>query len=154
EDAERDLALDQAVEFYDLVLDLRPETRRDARLLERRALVLANAARRAEAAVAYTEAAAADIGIDRDEARTALYGQAAEQFFYGGELRKGMSLLQRVLDDLGVHVPRSTRARSIVGQWLRLRFMLRRSYFERRDAPPIDARTRARLDTLWRAIRG
>jgi hypothetical protein len=153
DEAERDLAFDQAVELYDVVLDNRPESRRDRVILERRARVLANAARRMEAALAYEEAARA-IGIgEQEETRTALRGQAAEQFFCGGELRKGMAVLQGVLDDVGVRVPSGVIGRSIRGQWLRARFILRGT--ARGSATqPLDAYTRARLDALWRTTRG
>ena len=154
EEAERDLAFDQAVEMYDIVLDVRPAARADRALLERRALALANAARRTEAALAYEEAARAIQGTGHDEARTALRGQAAEQFFYAGELRKGMSVLQGVLDELGVRVPGGRPGRSIQGQWLRARFMLRGCQVDTRDRQSTDARVRARLDALWRATRG
>jgi eukaryotic-like serine/threonine-protein kinase len=154
EEAERDLAFDQSVEMYDLVLDLRADARADRALLERRARVLANAARRVEAALAYEEAAGAVEGKDQEEARTALRGKAAEQFFYGGELRKGLSVLQGVLDDLDVHVPAGPRGRLLSGQWLRGRFILRGCHVKPRDLDSTDSRVRARLDALWRATRG
>ena len=130
------------------------DRRSERHLLERRALLLSHAARRAEAAAAYEEAARA-AGVDgHDEERTALRGQAAEQLFYGGELRKGMAVLEAVLNDLGVRVPTGSAGRTIAGQWLRARFIARGPTIPSRSHDATDAHVRARLDALWRAARG
>jgi hypothetical protein len=154
EESERDLALDQAVEMYDIAIDLVSATGADRRLLERRALALANAARRIEAALAYEDIARSIEPDGHREERTSFRGLAAEQLFYGGDLPKGMTVLREVLDDLGVHVPTDPWVRSIGAQWRRVRFMLRGCRVDTRDVQSTDARTRARLDALWRATRG
>ena len=151
EEAERDLAFDQAVEMYDIALDLDESARGNRGVLERRAMALAHAARRSEAAVAFE--AAARVAFDDAEVRLALRGQAAEQFFYGGELHKGLEVLQGVLGDVGVRTPAGPLARSIVATGLRARFLVSRPRVRAVPAP-LDARTRARLDALWRVING
>ncbi|HEY8548910.1 MAG TPA: protein kinase [Vicinamibacterales bacterium] len=151
QEAAHDLAFDQAVEMYDVALAHGPDAR-DSTLLERRADMLAHAGRRAEAAVAY-EAAAASTGRPRD-ARAALRVQAAEQFFQGGELKRGLAVLESVLGDVGIRVPRSTRGRMLKGMWYRLRFMARGSALHRRDPAAIARPLSMRLDALWRTARG
>jgi eukaryotic-like serine/threonine-protein kinase len=154
EEAERDLAFDQAVELYDVVLGSRADARSDRRILTRRALALANAARRVEAADAYEDAAQADGGQADSEERNALRGQAAEQFFYGGELARGLAVLRGVLDDLGVRLPARPGARMLLAQLLRARFIVGGGRIGATTPGWTDASGRARLDTLWRATRG
>ena len=153
EQAERDLAFDQAAEMYDVVLALRAGARSDLRILERRALMLAHAARRAEAGLAYEEAARVIPLGAQGEQRLSMRGQAAEQYFCGGELRKGLSVLHDVLDDVGVHIPDHMLARLAAGQWLRAKFMVR-GYRLGRRADATYPGTLARLDALWGATRG
>jgi hypothetical protein len=152
-EAERDLAFDQAVDMYDVALKFRMGAATDPEVLERRAQMLANAARRTEAAHAY-EATARVIANVNSEARTALRVQAAEQFFYGGELRQGLSVLEGVLGDIGIRLPAAPLARSIGGQWRRAKFIVRGSRVSARDPSTIKPDTRARLDALWRVTRG
>jgi hypothetical protein len=151
EEAERDLAFDQAVEMYDVAVELGDDARDNRALLERRAIALANAARRREAALAFAEAARVAEGDA--EVRLALRGQAAEQFFYGGELHKGLAVLERVLADVGVRTPAGPLARSIVATGLRARFLVRRPR-ARQPRPAQPDERAARLDALWRAING
>jgi hypothetical protein len=151
QEAARDLAFDQAVEMYDVALAHGPYAR-DRALLERRADMLAYAGRRAEAALAYEATAAA---VDEPGgARAVLRVQAAEQFLHGGELKQGLAVLEGVLGDVGIHVPRSLLGRSLAGLWYRARFIARGSAFELRDPATIDRVASMRLDALWRTARG
>jgi eukaryotic-like serine/threonine-protein kinase len=151
QEAERDLAFDQAVAMYDVIV-AHAQNGRDRDVLERRATMLAHAARRTDAALAYEMAA--DAVEDKGEARTALRVQAAEQFLYGGELQRGLTVMQSVLSDVGVHVPASPTVRSLAGTWYRIRFIIRGSRFEARSADVIQASVRMRLDALWRTTHG
>jgi hypothetical protein len=152
QEAERDLAFDQAVDMYDVVLAVTPGAESDADVMERRAGALANGARRTEAALAY-EAAARAMAAG-GETRTAIHVRAAEQFFYGGELRRGLEVLERVLEDVGIRIPRRPLARALGGQWRRARFIVRGSRMQPREPASIPLETRVRLDALWRATRG
>ena len=150
QDAARDLAFDQAVEMYDVALAHGSHSR-DRALRERRADMLAYAGRRAEAALAYESAA--ELRED-DQARATLRLQAAEQFLYGGDLKRGLEVLESVLGDVGIRVPRTALGRSLRGLWYRLRFIARGPSFEPRDPASLDRATAMRLDTLWRTTRG
>ena len=151
QDAAHDLAFDQAVEMYDVVLAHGPSPA-DPALLERRADMLAYAGRRTEAALGY-EGAANVLGGE-EQTRATLRVQAAEQFFYGGELKRGLAVLESVLDDVGIRVPGTTLGRSLAGLWYRVRFVARGPSFEPRDPATIDRATAMRLDALWRTTRG
>src|SRR5690606_21731238 len=118
--------------------------------LARRAEVLAHAARRAESAHDYQLAAAA---ADDRERRTVLRVHAAEQLLYGGELKRGLTLLQEVLAELGVRLPASALRRALQGAWVRRRFVMRGPAVAAR-ARPAASGTSIRPAALWRTARG
>lgn len=151
QEAERDLAFDQATEMLDVAI-AHTESAALPELLERRARMLSYAGRWTEAALGY-EKAAHEISSP-GEARTALRIQAAEHFFFGGELKRGLAALEAVLSEIGVAVPRTPTGRALRGLWLRARFIVRGAGLAPRDESAIDPAARMRLDALWRTTRG
>jgi serine/threonine protein kinase/tetratricopeptide (TPR) repeat protein len=105
--AARGLAFDRAADLYRRALDLSPtDVAEQHRLYEQLGAALANAGRGAEAAEAYLKAAeGAEVGKNRDLRR-----RAAEQFLRSGHVKEGLRVLDDVLREVGLRLPRTPRA--------------------------------------------
>ena len=134
--AARDLAFDRAADLYRRALELSPaDVAEQRRLYEQLGAALANAGRGKDAAEAFLNAAeGADVGKNRDLRRC-----AAEQFLRSGHVEEGLRVLDGVLREVGLHLPRTPGAAQwswrLRCAWLRLRglrFRLR----EERQIPP------------------
>jgi hypothetical protein len=134
--AARGLAFDRAADLYRRALRLSPANLAEQRpLYEQLGAALANAGRGAEAAKALLNAAdGAEVGKDRDLRR-----RAAEQFLRSGHVEDGLRVLDGVLREVGLRLPRTPRAARwswlLRCAWVRLRglrFRLR----QEREIPP------------------
>ena len=134
--AARDLAFERAVDLYHRALDLSPADVAEQRpLYEQLGAALANAGRGEEAAKALLNAAkGAEVGKNRDLRR-----RAAEQFLRSGHVEEGLRVLDSVLREFGLRLPRTPRAAwwswLLRCAWVRLRglrFRLR----QEREIPP------------------
>ena len=144
------LAFDRSASFYRHALALSPISSRAQAWREGLAAALANAGRPADAAEAYLRAAA-DAG---DLRRVELQRRGAEQFLIGGHIDRGLELIRTMLANMGMAVPRSSRAAMLPLLWRRARLRWRGLHFVSRDVNDIDADTLLRLDTCWSATTG
>ncbi|MGD8862064.1 MAG: protein kinase [Myxococcales bacterium] len=152
ERAASDFAFERAAALYRLALGWLPNGD-PARfeLLTRLAESFALADRRAEAADLLLEAAdQRDGGADAAELRR----RAAEILILGGHVRRGVSLLEEALSNLGVAIPDSPR--HAMEAWAALRTdIARRGYHCSPHRPAEMAEPDARrLDTMWAAAFG
>jgi hypothetical protein len=134
--AARRLAFDRAAGLYRRALRLAPADEAGQRPLhEQLGDALANAGRGAEAAEAYLKAAeGAEVGKSRDLRR-----RAAEQYLRSGHVEEGLRVLDEVLREVGLRLPRTPRAALwswlLRCAWLRLRG-LRSCRREERELTP------------------
>jgi len=149
--ADEALAFELAAELWAAALRLGhhdDDLRRD--LLVRRAENLAYAGRGPESAEAFLAAAE---GAD-PQAGFQCRRMAAHELLVSGHVHEGLRLLDAVLAEIGMHLPRSTAAakRSLVWAWTRI--ALRGTRFHERTTP--DARTldHLRLDVMRTASLG
>jgi serine/threonine protein kinase len=134
--AARGLAFDRAADLYRRALGLLPDDVAERRrLYEQLGAALANAGRGKEAGDAFLNGAeGADVGKNRDLRR-----RAAEQFLRSGHVVKGLEVLDDVLREVGLRLPRTPRKarRSWLLRCARLRDRgLRFCLREERDIPP------------------
>ncbi len=145
--AEQALAFHRAADLYRFALDLDFGAERP-RIQRALAQALAWAGRGGEAGAAYEACLALpDLA---DQARV-LQRLAAEQYLRSGHLEAGARVLLQVLGAHGIRVPGSRRAALTSAMGHRLRFLLRGSGFERREAPELPVDDLERLDALWAA---
>ena len=150
EKASAALAFDRAASFYGFALELNPSAPDVRAWKEGLASSLVNAGRPAEGAEAYLRAAE-----DSDPARRVeLQRRAAEQFLTGGHIDRGLDLIRRVLESVGVSYARSPRVAAVRLVWRRFRLWWRGLGFEPRRAEDLDGRVLLRLDTCWAAAAG
>jgi tetratricopeptide (TPR) repeat protein len=114
--ARRVLAFDRAATYYQTALDLSQDAAGESDLHRWHAEALAYAGRPTESANAYQAAAAAAAGDDRTE----LERCAAEQLLRGGEIVRGLSVVDGILSELGMARPRTltSAVRSLILQRL------------------------------------
>jgi tetratricopeptide (TPR) repeat protein len=144
------LAFDRAAAFYQQAIDLAPQGSDALAWREGLATALANAGRPAEAAEAFLAAAAG-----APHARhVALQQRAAEQFLTGGHIDRGLDLIRRVLESVGLRAAGSPRTALLWLVWRRERLRWRGLRVVRNRAPAIDDETMLRLDTCWAAATG
>jgi hypothetical protein len=143
--ARRQLAFDRAAELYNTALSLEREDASRVTLYAELGDALAGAGRSAPAADAYLQAARRA----NAERRLDLRHRAAEQLLRGGEVRRGLELVEEVLAEVGLQLAPSVRAAtaSVVRRlaWLRLRG----TRFEERPPESLSAEQRRVLDVLW-----
>jgi serine/threonine protein kinase len=144
------LAFDRAAELYQQALGLGVPDR--ARLLESLGECLVNAGRGADAPPHFLVAAE---GRSADPvAAFSLRRQAAEQLIRTGRVDEGTAIFQRVLADVGVTMPRSSRAASLRAAFGLLRVVLRGLDHDDRPSEGVPAQVLRRLDALWGACGG
>ena len=140
------LAFDRAAELYRTALEkARPPEREIRGLIRGLADALANAGRGREAADAYLRGARWASSSDALE----LTRLASDQYLRSGHVRLGLEALGRVLQGLGLRMPRTQRRAllALAAERARLRLVgLRWARREERDVSPLDL---ARLDTLY-----
>jgi serine/threonine protein kinase len=134
--AARDLAFERAADLYRRALRLSPPDVAERRpLYEQLGAALANAGRGKDSAEAYIKAAeGAEVGRNRDLRR-----RAAEQFLRSGHVEDGLRVLDGVLREVGLRLPRTPRAAQwswrLRCAWLQLRGLRFRPR-EERNIPP------------------
>lgn len=142
------LAFEKAADLYRLALQNSAAGATDEVELRRRlAEALANAGRPAEAGRAYLDAAE----HCETEAQLGLLRNAADQLFRGGRLEEGETVFRRVLDDLGLKIPKNRR-RAFVDMVLRRTCLrIRGLRFKYRNAEAIPPRALDCIDVCWTA---
>jgi eukaryotic-like serine/threonine-protein kinase len=150
EKASAALAFDRAASFYGHALELAASSAAGQTWREGLAAALANAGRPAEAAEAYL-GAAAGAGHAR---QVELQRRAAEQFLTGGHIDRGLDLIRRVLESLGLSLARSPRRAAVRLVWRRARLRWRGLEFTPRRVEDVDADALLRLDTCWAMATG
>ena len=144
------LAFDRAASFYRHALELSPSSSGGHAWREGLATALTNAGRPAEAAEAYLHAAA---GAGRAR-QVELQRRAAEQFLTGGHIDRGLDVIRRVLESVGLSLAGSPRTAMVRLLWRRARLAWRGLDFVTRRSEDIDANVLLRLDTCWSAATG
>ena len=144
------LAFDRSASFYRHALELSPSSPDGHAWKEGLAMALANAGRPADAAEAYLHAAAG-AGHAR---QVELQRRAADQFLTGGHIDRGLDLIRRVIESVGLSFARSPRTALIRLWWRRVRLSWRGLDFVARRSEDIDADVLLRLDTCWSAATG
>ncbi|MBI4508248.1 MAG: AAA family ATPase [Deltaproteobacteria bacterium] len=143
--ADEALAFDQAAEFYQTALRLGPDDKAASRLLRLNlADALANAGRSAEAAEMYLAAAEGASRTGGLELRV----RAAEQYLFSGHISEGLGLLDEVLAELHLKLPK-TRGEVILSLlWYRTLLRIRGIRFRPRSESEVDAETLTRIDIM------
>jgi hypothetical protein len=144
------LAFDRSASFYRHALELSPSSPNGHAWREGLAMALANAGRPADAAEAYLSAAAGAEHIRQVE----LQRRAADQFLTGGHIDRGLDLIRRVIESVGLSFARSPRTALIRVWWRRVRLGWRGLDFVAHRSEDIDADVLLRLDTCWSAATG
>jgi len=151
------LAFDRAARLYRVALECEPAMlatgrsvppeRAPQKIRTKLADALANAGRGAEAAVAYLDAAG-----KRDTAfALELRRRAAEQLLRSGRVDEGFAALTRVLAQVGVKFPKTSR-QALTGFLLRrARIRLRGLGYREREASHVAPHDLTRVDVLWSA---
>jgi len=153
--AENAYAFDRAAQYWAIVLEHTAHSEATRwQLLQRWAEALANAGRGGEAGDAYQ--AAADALAERQPDRleiVTLSRCAGEHALRSGRLDLGTTRMSRVLERVGVSMPRSRTAASAQSVARRLRLFVRGTS-PAKVTRSIDPKTSARLDALWAASTG
>jgi serine/threonine protein kinase len=150
EAAASQLAFDQAARLFRLVIEkLAPASPSQGRLSARMAEVLGWAGRNEEAGRAYIRAAEKATGAERAAHERA----AAAQLIAAGRIDEGGVMLRRVLEGVGVRVPRTPLAilLSFLAYKTRLRFGMQFTEHAAADVPTAE---RERIDALHVAALG
>jgi hypothetical protein len=149
--AAESLAFDQAAEAYLCALRLGNHDEAHARGLQReRGEALVAAGRGPEAAEAFLAAAA---GADPDT-RLSCRIAAAEQLLVSGHTERGLDAVREVLAEVGVALPRTSRAALISLLWNRAKLRLRGLGWTARDANQVAASDLKRIDVHRAAANG
>jgi tetratricopeptide (TPR) repeat protein len=144
------LAFDRAVDFYQAAIELAPDSPSFTLWRERLAAALANAGRPVASADAYLVAAQESQAIRRLE----LHRCAAEQFLAGGHIDRGLEILDGLLRDVGLQLPRGPHRTVASLVWNRVVLRWRGLGFIERSAERIPDADRLRLDTCWSIATG
>lgn len=145
EQAAAALAFDRAARLYGRVLAAVDD--RDPRFAElktRRAQMLANAGRGAEAAAEYLAVPTAD-AFEKLRLRT----MAGQQLLFSGYIERGLDIFRTVLAAVGMRWPRTNLQTMAMFVFERIRLAARRFRTAERAEASIDAETLMRLDTSW-----
>ncbi len=151
EKAAEALAFDRAALLYQRALSMREyEGQEGATLRAALAKSLGEAARGAEAAQVYLEAAELAGAADALEYRRL----AAEHLLRSGHIDRGIDLIEAVLGEVGLQGPRSPKLALLSLAFRRARLRLRGVRFKKRDASEIPPAELRRLDVCWAAATG
>lgn len=151
--ADAALAFDRAASFRGLVLELGGDGPDRAELHERHARSLENAGRAIEAADAYERAAdALEASSGAGDRVHEQRRKAGELTLRSGRLEQGAQRMQRVLEEVGLTLPRSRARATWLAAGRRARFLLKGTKV--RTGPPSSDAARRRLDALWSACTG
>jgi tetratricopeptide (TPR) repeat protein len=138
-------AFDQSARLLRMALEATPESGEDAlRLRVALARTLVQAGRVSAAADEFGRAAQRATGMDRVELERA----AAEQLLMSGRVDDGHLALRRVLDTMGVSVPRSALGAVLLLVVYQLRLRLAGVRVRERGASEVTREDRVRIDTL------
>ena len=144
EEADRQLAFEQAAHYYQRAIELGGDRRT---LLPLRACALANAGRKRDAVDAYRQAAA----LERDEARIEHLRAAAEVLLGNGDIDEGVTLLRAVVREIDMPWPESQTAVLASLMMQRWRARLRGFGWRERPEASVPRRTLVAIDTAWSA---
>lgn len=143
------LEFERAAVLLELALET-PRSERDVAVIRRRrAEILVNAGRSADAAEAFLIAADVAPSSERSE----LLRRAALEYLRSGYVDRGMVVLRRVTEPLGIKFPNSQWAgiAQILFTQLVASFLIRRF---RPKSGDIDEATKTRIDIYWTAVEG
>ncbi len=145
--ADQALAFERAAALYGQAVELESdrEAQREMRTAQARALV--NCGRGVEAAAAYQQAAA--LATNEDAWR--LKQAAADQLLRAGRLEEGGELVQAVLQEAGMHIPKSELRIILRYLGARIRIAVRGLKFEERPASALTPQELGRLDVALSA---
>ncbi|HEX3312714.1 MAG TPA: AAA family ATPase, partial [Streptosporangiaceae bacterium] len=149
--ARRVLAFDRAATYYQTALDLSPNAGSQGDLHRWHAEALAGAGRPIESAAAYHAAASGAAGDERTE----LARCAAEQLLRGGEITRGLSVMDGILSGLGMARPLTLRA--AIGMMIQQQLMAPIDWLIRRLVPLGERRARRlarQADACWTTALG
>ncbi len=147
EKAEKALAFDRAVRFYQLALQSMPPATQPQALRWRLADALANAGRGGEAGEAYLAAAEGSSPSDALELRR----QAAEKLLISGHIDRGLAILREVLASVGMKMAETPRRALLSLIVARTKLRLRGFKFQERSVSEISAAELTRIDVCWSA---
>jgi tetratricopeptide (TPR) repeat protein len=144
--AARALAFERAAAFYGRALELTRDTGRvTGELRVKMGEALANAGRGPEAAEAFLGAAAQVRDLDAGELRR----RAAEQLLRSGHVDRGLTVVQAVLDAVGLRLARSPKQALLRLMARRALLRIRGLRFTERRAEQIDPGLLSRIDACW-----
>jgi serine/threonine protein kinase len=145
------LAFDHAARLYKRALELTDPNHEEARHLRPKVgAALANAGRGAEAACAYSAAAAGAPVVESLRLRKL----AAIQFMVSGHIDEGMEVARAVLKDINLRMPSSPWRGMLSLLFRRARLRLRGIRFVQREPEEIASEELERIDTCWHVTRG
>ena len=141
------LAFGEAAELYRAAIRLFPARNpvEQQQLRVELARALDYAARGADAARAYLEAAGGAGGAERREYRR----KAAELLLASGHVEEGLEAIDGVLREVGAALPSSRRAAVASLTWQRFQLQLRGLGYQKRDAADLPRETLDRIDTFF-----
>jgi hypothetical protein len=147
EKAEKALAFDRAVRFYQLALQSMDAAEQPKALRLRLADALANAGRGGEAGEAYLVAAEGSepsVGLE-------LRRRAAEQLLISGHIDRGLAILRDVLAAVGMKMAETPRRAVLSLLTTRAKLKLRGLRFRERSEAQIASEELTRADVCWSA---
>ncbi|HVE83194.1 MAG TPA: hypothetical protein VND93_10125, partial [Myxococcales bacterium] len=141
------LAFGEAAELYRAAIRLFPgrDPLEQQQLRAELARALDYAARGADAARAYLEAAEGAGGAERREYRR----KAAELLLASGHVDEGLDAIDGVLREVGAALPSGRRAAMASLAWQRFQLQVRGLGYQKRDASQIPRETLDRIDTFF-----
>lgn len=141
------LAFGEAADLYRAAIRLFPgrDPAEQQRLRVELSRALDYAARGAEAARAYLEAADGAEGAERREYRR----KAAELLLASGHVDEGLEAIDGVLREVGAALPSSRRAAMASLAWQRFQLQVRGLGYQKRAAPELPRETLDRIDTFF-----
>lgn len=145
EKADRALAFDRAVQFYQYYLELEPAPPREVRV--KLGAALANSGRGREAAHVYLAAATTASTREANELRR----RAAEQLLRSGHVDEGLAVLRDVLAAVGMQLAPTPRRALLSLLARRARISLRGLDYRERDESRVAPETLTKIDTCWAA---
>ena len=148
--AERALAFDRAARQFRWALSLKPAGPDRGRLLRSLADALAHAGRGLEAAEAYLEAGE----VVELQARTTMRREAALQLLLSGRIDAGRALAVEVLREVGLAIPRTTRAALAALIAHRALIRLRGTRYREVQEKDVPEQRVERMEHLWALSRG
>lgn len=145
------MAFERAAALYGTALRLAdPNDARRWQIVAWQAECLASAGRGVEAAQAYLQAARACGGAQGFE----LERRAAEQYLTSGHEDEGLALLKELLQQVGLHWPKSPAQAMRAVVLLRAKLALSRTNFEPKPSRSVPRKVKQQIDVCWSLATG